>query len=313
MANPDGPISFSSGFGNQLVTIEVGEEKQQFQVHRDILTASSTFFKAAFDGEFREAKEKLIHLTDTAPTTFRDFLAWLYSRRLGVPELDDEDELEENECFYCGFNCPGKSIDPEEVKKARGALAAYEGFPQLSRQEEDKIEAALKPERNRFPCLYVFADRYDVHALRKAIMDDTWYYYERLSSYPDWAFVLIASKNLPIRSPLCRYIVDQYVEHYDIEEEHARNCPIELGIRQKLPLEFVFTILNGLSVLKHHPKVSRSGRKPLCAYHEHPQDEASIQACAKARIENKKRKLDLLEEEYDIEVELAAEQKTKRT
>jgi hypothetical protein len=41
-------------FGDVTARILVGEDKVQFTVHRDLISASSNFFKKVFGGDFKE-------------------------------------------------------------------------------------------------------------------------------------------------------------------------------------------------------------------------------------------------------------------
>lgn len=69
-------------YGTEFVTIDVGTEKKGFHIHRDLITAESLYFTAAFNGEFCEAAEKRIYLEDTSIDTFMDFMDWLYFGKL---------------------------------------------------------------------------------------------------------------------------------------------------------------------------------------------------------------------------------------
>lgn len=95
-------------FGTDLVTIEVGPEKKVFHVYKDVLTSASPYFKAAFEGEFREATEKRIYVEDISTSTFEAFMDWLYFRQLpggNAYEETDSDDEEEKECLYCQGKC----------------------------------------------------------------------------------------------------------------------------------------------------------------------------------------------------------------
>jgi hypothetical protein len=81
-------------------------------------------------------------------------------------------------------------------------------------------------------------------------------------------------RNLPITSPICRMLIDIYVERYEVEDDEG--CWMDFLMRKKLPSEFVFAVMGGLA---RKSKASRKAIKNLCAYHEHPQDKDSIRAC----------------------------------
>jgi BTB/POZ domain len=60
------------------VTIKVGLQEQTFSVHKPLLTETSTFFKAALDGNFKEAAENEVKLLEEAGEVFEQFFRWLY-------------------------------------------------------------------------------------------------------------------------------------------------------------------------------------------------------------------------------------------
>ena len=62
-----------------IVRITVGSEKALFHVHKGLICNASAYFKAAFEGEFKEASEQLLDLPEERPQMFKRFLLWLYS------------------------------------------------------------------------------------------------------------------------------------------------------------------------------------------------------------------------------------------
>lgn len=77
------------------VTIFVGKDQKPFYVHLDLLCNASTFFKAAFLGNFKEGSEKTMQLPEDDEETFELFVDWLYYQRyemLPKVEADDDDE-----------------------------------------------------------------------------------------------------------------------------------------------------------------------------------------------------------------------------
>lgn len=66
--------------------IEVGsdEEKQTFLVHPAILTARSPFFKAALDGNCKEAEENIVRLPKDSPEVFGVYMHHVYTGTLAV-------------------------------------------------------------------------------------------------------------------------------------------------------------------------------------------------------------------------------------
>jgi len=66
-----------------IVTIRVGdaEAATDLPVYRELLSAASPYFRAAFEGGFKEAEQRLITLDDVSKQTFRLFLTWLHAQR----------------------------------------------------------------------------------------------------------------------------------------------------------------------------------------------------------------------------------------
>lgn len=65
--------------GTECVTIVVGTEQQKSVVHKDLICASSEYFRAALQGALVEAATSEIMLMDERPEVFEGFVNWLYS------------------------------------------------------------------------------------------------------------------------------------------------------------------------------------------------------------------------------------------
>jgi hypothetical protein len=61
------------------VIVLVGPEEQPFSVYKDIICASSKFFKAACSERWIEGKEKKVRLPEVKPSVFQGYIAWLCS------------------------------------------------------------------------------------------------------------------------------------------------------------------------------------------------------------------------------------------
>lgn len=177
----------------------------------------------------------------------------------------------------------------------------YPQFPELSDAMDQELEDMIEAGSWEMGNLYVLADRCEVPTLRRATIDRLHQVttlqkerhptkYAKLCSF---AGVTHAMRNLPITSPLCRLLVDTFVDFYSPDDE-GEKCPTEiLLLRQKLPLEFVFAIMQNMASI-HRP----IGLHPRCAYHEHPQDMPSKDKCRKVDMESvKKRKRDIDDED----------------
>ncbi|WPG98125.1 Hypothetical protein R9X50_00091100 [Acrodontium crateriforme] len=57
----------------------------QYMVHKELLTAASPFFAAAFNGSFAEGLDQVVRLPEERPEIFEWFLQWLYTGTLTTP------------------------------------------------------------------------------------------------------------------------------------------------------------------------------------------------------------------------------------
>ncbi|TID13699.1 hypothetical protein E6O75_ATG01677 [Venturia nashicola] len=280
MEEPDTPL-FSSSIGNTIVTIEVGTEKVAFTAHKDLLVACSPYFEAAFNGSFREANEKSIQI-DAKPKIFQVFLDWLYFRRLPTWEIIEWDG---QNCEQCGIVCE------RWPKPATPPIYQYE-FPHLSEADDAYLEDHIEKASYRGHMLYVFADQFDVPALRRTLIDKEWKDFENDDRIWRWSSVIYALRKLKISSPLCRLLVDEFADRWG----EFNSCETERALRTKLPSEFLYAVMakqsETLADESANP-VQRLGA--LCTYHEHPQDNDAVQACIarlKVSCEQKREELD---------------------
>lgn len=72
----------------------MGESEQPFTLHKDPLCSHSAHFRAAFEGNFKEAFEQSIRLPDVDLEGFRCYIHWAYSGEVVVldPEQATEDQ-----------------------------------------------------------------------------------------------------------------------------------------------------------------------------------------------------------------------------
>lgn len=59
--------------------MRVGHAKTLFKIHKQLLFNSTPYFKAAFDGNFIEAKEQTLELPEENVVMFKRFQLWLYT------------------------------------------------------------------------------------------------------------------------------------------------------------------------------------------------------------------------------------------
>ncbi|KAI4745260.1 hypothetical protein E4T50_04371 [Aureobasidium sp. EXF-12298] len=68
-----------------LVTLIVGKEKKAYTLHKDLLCFNSDYFRAAFNGSFKEAAERKLELPGVDKDVFEAAQLWFYTRNLQLP------------------------------------------------------------------------------------------------------------------------------------------------------------------------------------------------------------------------------------
>lgn len=72
-----------------MVDVYVGEERKKFKLHRDLLCERSEFFKAAFEGHFKEFEADELALPEDSVESFELLVGWLYGAPLmSIPSED---------------------------------------------------------------------------------------------------------------------------------------------------------------------------------------------------------------------------------
>ena len=69
----------------KVITVLVGPGEESYEVHKDLICASSRFFKAACNRKSVEGMEDVVHLPNDDPETFELLLQWLYMERVAEP------------------------------------------------------------------------------------------------------------------------------------------------------------------------------------------------------------------------------------
>lgn len=70
------------------MTVYVGDVKNEFHIHQNLLCGASTFFDAAFTSKFKEGSEKKMTLPEDDPEVFEAFVQWLYHQYYEIPASD---------------------------------------------------------------------------------------------------------------------------------------------------------------------------------------------------------------------------------
>lgn len=75
--------------GHQMVTFQVGGERgEKFSVHESVIVHRSEFVRLSLQGDWKEAKERVIPLSDDDPAMFALYQHFLYSGAIYTKGLD---------------------------------------------------------------------------------------------------------------------------------------------------------------------------------------------------------------------------------
>ena len=76
-----------------IVIVKVGPSKTPFNMHKGLLCNAAPYFKAAFDGNFTEAKCAVLELLEEDVVMFKRFQLWVYTDKL-LEEGEGERSIE---------------------------------------------------------------------------------------------------------------------------------------------------------------------------------------------------------------------------
>jgi len=219
----------------------------------------------------------------------------------GAPESDVKETADDVDTASWGISLdnddpPTESIPSEEVpptpengaEKVPGDLESEKSSitPPIRLTAAEKPEApketlcpcCSKPYKwrglegfleRRFISLYIFAHRYEIPKLRRAVLLAWQTNDEILQSMPDHSNVIEAYEGLPADSPLCKYFLNMYTVYWDPKKDNERM----IALRSQLPQAFLFELATTLAQ-GERPKTE----KDWCEWHEH-EDEAAKKAC----------------------------------
>jgi hypothetical protein len=149
------------------VLINVGDPATTFEVHKSILTQHSEFFRAALDGNFREAKEKAIDLKEDVPEIFRILIVWLYTRKLAESMTKGTGGSASNEAV--GSNTAATTTTTTE---GNGVVKRKRKLHTIAFDNEGFACTCREPgtlHRSELIALYMLADRLLVSDLKEVL------------------------------------------------------------------------------------------------------------------------------------------------
>lgn len=235
---------------SSIVEINVANEKTYY-VHKSLLTKESKYFKAALEGDFREARENRVKLEEVDVKTFSIFVDWLYTSRLEVAEVKPNN-LSRNPVVW-----------------------------------DDDRDLEMRARIGQHMNLYIFGDAHDIPALRRSTVDSLFNCFNHFNTVlPTRKLITHAFAHLPRSSPLIQMLIDfscryEGVECDDDLREHEDAAVDELPIRYLAALyvrhQYIAAKLDAGEWDLDYDIV-------LCDYHEHTDDKERDDCPGKRRI-----------------------------
>ncbi|KAL8770663.1 MAG: hypothetical protein Q9209_003731 [Squamulea sp. 1 TL-2023] len=105
---PADPTPFM-GLTDEVVTILIGPEERPFYIHKALLSSKSPYFRAAFEGSFKEAVDKAIRLPEDDSKLFPYYVLWVYEKPL---ETEHPISLDE----YCRLYILADKLGSEQLR-----------------------------------------------------------------------------------------------------------------------------------------------------------------------------------------------------
>lgn len=154
--------SFIYSFQNisqNIICIRIGEQRERFNVHLDLLCKNSPDLSDIIKRTRRECQRQNLHLLDVKPATFRLFLDWLYFQTKFF-----KDKRYDEVCPNCD-DCPG------EVDQKIRYVSLIDNW-----DNHQDLELIINKTEHEVPenALYAFAVKYNTPQLRREIIGAAW-------------------------------------------------------------------------------------------------------------------------------------------
>ena len=79
--------------GDLIVTLYVGNDREVFRVHQNLLCSTSPVFKAALAGNFRESSDHSMDLPEEDVGSVNRLVQWVYTERYELADVRLEEHL----------------------------------------------------------------------------------------------------------------------------------------------------------------------------------------------------------------------------
>lgn len=223
-----------------------------------------------FSGAWKESSRQNPAVLEAAHDgIFPHFLDWLYFRR--IPVLGDH-LVGSPTCGNCGGLCADIALHETRFE-----------FDNLTSEDNSQLDRLVHTvtSSNVWTHLYIFADRFDVPSLRELIINTIWQCFVPVGYALTYIDIVLASKSLPVSSPLCRLYVDIFTATWNAQDDQI--CPVEQKLRAKVPANFYFIVAAKAREGMAGARIELIGA--ICSYHEHANDDAAKVLC-KGRLES---------------------------
>ncbi|KAL9024693.1 MAG: hypothetical protein Q9180_007835 [Flavoplaca navasiana] len=100
------------GLVDEVVTILVGPEETPFRIHKGLLCSKSEYFRAAFEGSFKETTEKSVHLRDDDPAVFQFYASLIYTQQPIVGWVHGQHDVD----VYCRLYVLADKLGSEAIQ-----------------------------------------------------------------------------------------------------------------------------------------------------------------------------------------------------
>ena len=183
-------------------------------------------------------------------------------------------------CGACGADCDWDKELPEN--------SSFK-LDKITDEDDVKLESLITTvQKDYLMHLYIFADQFDVPALRKDVINALWAKYIQNWLHPSYRIIIACWRQLPASSPLCRLLLATLVNAWSPAEDDC--CLTERKMRTKLPATLLFELAAQLQLKRDNYQAL----EPICEYHEHKKDEASVDQC----LERMREKFDAMAYSY---------------
>ena len=252
---------------DSLITVFVGPEEQNFDIHKSLACHRSEFFKIACNGSWAES-DGVIRLPEQDVPTFKYFIHWLYTQRLGG---------------YFDNGCELKKLyGLEQGLRAKGSFQAGLRNPMSQKDREDYIwvrDKIGKAILREYPIqhlvnLFVLADKLQVRGLKDPILDQviSTYAIKGLGHHAFWEnpdrdiapmidAMNIGYKELPKTSKFPQLLIHMY----------CLNATDEQVLRDSAFLDHAVLVqaFNLTQSVYHEERTPSKEMRDYCQYHTH--------------------------------------------